>query len=106
MMKSMRAPSSGTVLGGPEVPSMESEFPYGLRIELNEDSIKALGITKLPDVGTVLELEARVVVKASGSCTIEGKGVCRNISLQITDMDLEGISKEKDSATIVYTEDN
>jgi len=85
---------------------MESEFPYGLRIELDEDALKLLNIGKLPEIGAILELEARVVVKAVSSHTSEGQGVRRSVSLQITDMELEGMSEKKSPEQIVYTEDN
>ena len=104
-LKSMRMPPGGTLLGGPETATpLQPEFPYGLSLELDETSLKLLGIDKLPKVGSVLEIEARVVVKSTSERTQEGEGLKRCVSLQITDMEIEGA--KKDASAIVYTEDN
>ena len=71
-------------------------YPYGLRIELSDESMKKLGLESLPTVGTKMELRAIVVVeRASQNETKEGKR--QDMSLQITDMELDGYSDEKPS---------
>lgn len=67
------------------------EYPYGLRINMDDDSLKKLGITELPEVGTTMTLQARVeVVSVSQHESDNGKH--RDMSLQITDMALEASS--------------
>ena len=106
-MKSMKLPAGGTMLGGPEAVSPERpEYPYGLSINLDESSIKALGLASLPKVGDVLEIEALVTVKAVSVSEREA-GVDRNLSLQITSMDLmQPDEAAKSAAEIIYMEDN
>lgn len=64
-------------------------YPYGLSIYLDDETLKKLGITTMPDVGSKLTLHA--VVEVTGNSqrqTQEGKTV--NMDLQITDMELAG----------------
>jgi hypothetical protein len=62
-------------------------YPYGLELSLNEESLKVLGIKDLPKMGAEMTLKAKVCVCATHeSDTIYGKN--RNMSLQITDMEL------------------
>jgi hypothetical protein len=69
------------------VPEDAPAYPYGLRIELSDESMKKLGLESLPTVGTKMELHAIVVVeRASQNETKEGKR--QDMSLQITDMEL------------------
>jgi hypothetical protein len=103
-LKSMRLPPEGTLLGGPEAVPIRPEFPCGLSIMLDEEAIKLLNIGKLPKAGEVLGLEARVVVTSVSEQQTQDRGLHRSLHLQITDMELEGSSKE--AADIVYMEDN
>lgn len=67
----------------------ESEsYPYGLRLDLNNDTLEKLGITKLPAVGTVLMFEAKAKVVGSRQSATESSDN-RSIELQITHLDLE-----------------
>jgi hypothetical protein len=64
------------------------EYPYGTKLYLDEDTIRALGISILPALGKNLSLKARVeVVAVSESDSKEG-GLRRCLELQITDMEL------------------
>lgn len=65
------------------------EYPYGLRICLDSESLDKLGVTELPAVGTTMTLMARVEV-VSVSQHESGDGKNRDVSLQITDMELRG----------------
>jgi hypothetical protein len=105
-MKSMRLPPGGTMLGGPESLPERPEFPYGLTIHLDEEALKLLNIGGVPEVGAILKLEARVVVTSAGEHEQQGQGKKRNVSLQITDMELEGAVKAKEAHQLIYTEDN
>lgn len=63
------------------------EYGYGLRIDLDEDALQKLGIKELPDVESIMNLEAMVEV-CSVSSFDSKDGEKRSICLQITDMAL------------------
>lgn len=86
-MKTSQNKKQTTLLDG-AVASDEPEYPYGLRISLDKDSLAKLGITELPEVGATMVLQARVeVVSVSQYDSSEGKS--QDMSLQITDMSLD-----------------
>lgn len=66
----------------------QERYPYGLRLDLNNDTLEKLGITKLPAVGTVLMFEAKAKVVGSRQSATESSDN-RSIELQITHLDLE-----------------
>ncbi len=66
----------------------QERYPYGLRLDLNNETLEKLGITKLPAVGTVLMLEAKAKVVGSRQSATESSDN-RSIELQITHIDLE-----------------
>lgn len=67
--------------------SMDSpEYPYGLRISLDNESLEKLGITKLPDVGEQMHLVAHVTVQSVSAYEHQGDTPSRSVELQITDM--------------------
>lgn len=75
-------------------------YPYGLRVQLDEDTIDKLGIRTLPEVGEPLILVARVnVISVSENQHVEGKDGKphrhRNVELQITDLALGPNEDEK-----------
>jgi len=70
------------------VMSDRPEYPYGLNISLENDSLDKLSMKSLPDVGDEMTLIAKVKVVSVSSNESES-GERRSISLQITDMDLE-----------------
>lgn len=63
-------------------------YPYGLTICLDNESLTKLGITSLPDIGTPFLLVARVEVCSTSQYQSQS-GADRNLSLQITDMQLD-----------------
>lgn len=71
---SMCAPEGG----GPK-------YPYGLCLDLNDDTLKKLGIDPLPPVGTVVHITAMAKVKNVSEYENE-EGAERCLGLQITDM--------------------
>lgn len=82
--KEAKAKSESMVIGSPD----QERYPYGLRLELNNDTLEKLGIDKLPSVGTVLMFEAKAKVVGSRQSATEGSEN-RSIELQITHIDLE-----------------
>jgi len=79
-----------------EMPLMSSmEYPYGLRINLDHETLEKLGIKELPKMGAKVNLEAIAeVVSVSSNANYEGE-VENHICLQITDMELKKSSMVK-----------
>lgn len=87
-----------------EVTAMdEPQYPYGLCVDLDDDTLAKLGITSLPAVGTAIQFTARAVVKSTSSNQYEGSEPESRMSLQITDMEVGDASRtSSDSATALY----
>ena len=68
----------------PEIPA----YPYGLCIDLCDESLQKLGITDLPPVGTKMKLTALVEVTTVSQYQ-NSEGAESRLSLQITDMQLD-----------------
>jgi len=82
------------------------EFPYGLKICLNEETIAMLGLTKLPEIGSTLKMECLVKVCSRGEYTNDvEKKVYRNLDLQITDMEIETPKKSVDANKMYSSEE-
>lgn len=71
-------------------PSDAPQYPYGLSIDLDDDSLEKLGITELPKVGAEMMITARVVVTSTSSYDTQGGEPEARVCLQITDMELAG----------------
>lgn len=73
------------------------KYPYGLSLYLDDDTLKKLGITDLPKVGTSMPATITIIVTGTSQrATQSGKGgeamhTC--VDLQITDMDIAMPSK-------------
>jgi hypothetical protein len=67
-------------------------YPWGLAVNLDNDSLEKLGINRLPPVGKSLMLVARVDVTSVSEHESKTEGgqtsAHRNVALQITDMGL------------------
>src|SRR4051812_346583 len=88
-MKSMKMTSAEKEASSPEVAMPKQDpYPYGLRITLDKDAIKKLGID-LPEVGETLELHALAKVTDCHASQSEG-GEYASCSLQITDLEVAG----------------
>ncbi len=95
-MKSMKMTPAEKEKSSPEVAMPKQDpYPYGLRLELNQEVIEKLGID-LPAVGE--ELEIRAIAKVTSCHASEGEsGKYASCSVQITDMEVKG---ESDVAAI------
>lgn len=82
--KEAKEKNEAMVIGSSE----QERYPYGLRLDLNNDTLDKLGIKKLPTVGTVLMFEAKAKVVGSRQSATEGSEN-RSVELQITHIDLE-----------------
>ena len=63
-------------------------YPYGLRIDLHNESLDKLGIDKLPDSGKTLKLVAEVKVESTSERQERNGDKNRSVGLQITKMKL------------------
>lgn len=80
-------------------------YPYGLRICLNHETIGMLGITKLPELGSVMKMIANVeVVSKNESINESEKEIYMSMDLQITDMELSSAKKEVDATKMYQSE--
>lgn len=89
-LKSLKLPKTKrNEVGSIPVDSYErEEYPYGTRIDLQDESLDALGIKELPEVGSTMMIECKVKVIGARQSANEKK-TTRTLELQITDMDLE-----------------
>ncbi len=71
------------------------KYPYGLSINLEEESLVKLDMTDLPEVGDSMNLIARVTVESVQSSERQGGKKHRSLHLQITDLALEADNKGK-----------
>ncbi len=74
-------------------PDDAPKYPYGLRLDLNDDVISKLGLKSLPKVGQSLILQAKVEVCSVSEYETQGKEAEQSICLQITDMEVAGVKK-------------
>lgn len=79
------------------------EYPYGLNIRLDDESIKKLGISELPEVGSDMVVLAKVKVEEVSSRDSLNGNENTSISLQITDMSLEKNKERKPTTEVLYS---
>ncbi|EIJ6690141.1 TPA: capsid staple protein [Escherichia coli] len=78
------------------------DYPWGLCINLDNETLKKLGATPQP-VGTEVMITAKAIIK-SMSTREDGEGIRHDASLQITDMAIAPASGEqtKTAAETLY----
>lgn len=67
------------------------KYPWGLEINLNDDTLSKLGVKALPAVGTEVTIIAKACVSSTSERSTETDGSCASMSLQITDMQVDGL---------------
>lgn len=80
-----------------------AEYPYGLRIRLDDASLRKLAISELPKVGSSMIINAKAKVCATGANDINGESESY-LELQITDMGVSAI-REAHAAQSLYGDD-
>ena len=78
------------------------QYPYGLCIRLNDDSLEKLGITSLPKVGTEMTITAKVIVKSVSAYDRMNGEAEQDVELQITDMEIGAGKTQNDAAQSLY----
>lgn len=78
------------------------KYPYGLTLYLDDETLKKLGITDLPKVGSTIP--ASIVVQVTGTSQrayqgSKGEEMRTCVDLQITDMEMK---VEKSAADVLY----
>lgn len=85
---------AGCCIAGSDLP----EYPYGLSLSLNEETLAKLGLTAPPAVGTTMMITAKVVVTSASQYQSQGKETESNSSWQITDLECGSTQASQQSA--------
>ena len=72
------------------VSSSHEKFPYGLSINLEDESLTKLGFKNLPKVGTKVKVVAEGVVTSVNTHERSGGKPSRNIAIQLEKMSVKG----------------
>lgn len=102
-LKSMKLSKSSREETAKPMALAEPQYPYGLAIRLDNDSLEKLGMSELPKAGKKMKLMAMVEVVGASQHTMKGGKDMKNVELQITSMGLESES-EKDASKELYGE--
>lgn len=73
----------------------EPDYPYGTRLNLEEDQVEALGLSALPSVGSTVEVQGIANVIGVSEEKRDGK-TFRRLELQMTDL---GVGPAKSDVT-------
>lgn len=85
-MTSMKMSAEEAKEYGPSVMADAPQYPYGLRLDLNNESLEKLGIDEMPAIGSKKMIYAMAeVVSVSANESKDGPPH-RSVGLQITDM--------------------
>ena len=84
----MSAEESAEQLGG--VAESREQYPYGLCLSLDDESMSKLGLEATLAVGTVIRIVADCRVVTTSQRADENKESESSMSLQITDMEIDG----------------
>lgn len=94
-MKLTPKPKKGESLLAADVAMDQPEYPYGLQIRLDNDTLKKLGIAELPAIDTEFKLVALVCVTSVSAHESQGSDEPhRSVELQIEQMELKPAKEE------------
>lgn len=102
-LKSMKMSAKAAKEMMPTAISDKPDYPYGLRIDLNDESLEKLGVDKMPTTGTMMILTARVEIKSTNESDHDGQKR-KSMTLQITDAALEKEPEKKSNESQLYGE--
>ncbi len=100
MISMKRKPRKSSGVSELAIAEPGNDYPYGLEISLDSDSLTKLGMDSLPEVGAVMTLTAKVKVTRVSEHASEGHSD-KSVVLQITDMEL-ATGKKAEAAGILY----
>lgn len=83
------------------VPESADSYPWGLRLNLDKETLDKLGIDGLPGVGDKVLVAARATVVGVSQHESEGHD-SRSVELQITDLGIEPDRPKRDLAKALY----
>ena len=96
-MKQSQRPEGSDTLG---LEAKGPEYPYGLRLDLDFEAMKKLGLDQpLPTVGQTMEIKASVKIIAVRA--VDGEENNTSAELQITDMEIV-TEKEPIDSKVMY----
>lgn len=81
-------------------PGDKPAYPYGTRICLDDSSLKKLGISNLPPVGTKMTVKAIVEVCSTSEYDSVDGGARMSLDLQVTDIELGKAKNDVDPEKI------
>lgn len=76
-----------------DMPEDRPQYPYGLKLNLDNETLEKLGMKTMPEMGKAMMMMAKVTVTDMHESKSEGSNY-RSLGLQITDMAFEA---EKES---------
>lgn len=85
-----------------EEPVSRDDYPYGTRIDLDDSTVRKLGLSDL-DADEVVRIQAEAFVSEDTARKQNGKTV-RSVSLQITKMAIVQSESDDDTAEAMYGE--
>lgn len=78
------------------------QYPWGLQISLDEESLAKLGMSAPPAVGSQMTITARVTVTSASQYQTQGNEKEASSSWQITDMEVSAAPSSTDAAQSLY----
>lgn len=82
----------------------QPQYPWGLKINLDNEALQKLGMKEMPKVGQKLMLHAKVEVTDAHASDVKGGKKNVSCGIQITDMALEGEGEEYEMKERMYGE--
>lgn len=77
-------------------------YPYGLKIHLDEETVKKLGISEAPEVGKKVQLMAIGEVVSVEKQEGRGDDHSFSMSVQLQDVDLQPSSRDQEVSNTLY----
>jgi hypothetical protein len=82
-------------------PSDAPQYPYGLLLSLNDETMTQLGMSEMPAVGSKVMITAMATVMSTNASSTQSGETEKCVGLQITDMDIKP-GEGKSAADTLY----